>query len=254
MEFYIPGRKAPVIYESCLSSTNTVLKKLGQEGAKSGTVLVAGRQSGGRGRLGRDFQSPPEGLYLSMLLRPDCSGEQCLSITPLAAVAACRAISLCSAARPGIKWPNDLVLGGKKLCGILTEMSMDEQGRPELVLGIGINVNNGSFPYELGGSACSLYSETGELTDKEQLGKELIFALDELYARWLEDERSILPQYRSLCISCGRDVLVSQNGASREGRALEVGEDFSLLVEFIDGTRENIRFGEVSVRGLEGYV
>ena len=115
-------RHAPVYRFDRLDSTNTRLKALAREGAAPGTVLLAREQSGGRGRLGRSFASPPGGLYLSMLLRPACPPERCLSLTPLAAVAARRAVLDCTGLSPEIKWPNDLLLGGKKLCGILTEV------------------------------------------------------------------------------------------------------------------------------------
>lgn len=255
MENFLPGREAPVIYESSLSSTNTVLKELAQKGAAHGTVLMAGRQTGGRGRLGRSFESPPNGLYLSVLWRPELPPERLTSITPLGAVAACRAIRACTKAIPLIKWPNDLVLNGKKLCGILTEMSLDEKGGIRLVLGVGINLNAGyeELSPRLNATACSVFTETGEKTDREALAKSLITELDGLYLQWLQDEHAFFEEYRALCATCGREVLILQGDSSRRARALAVNADYSLKVQYPDGACGDIRFGEVSVRGLEGY-
>lgn len=249
MELDSIKRAAPVYFRDRVDSTNIQIKELAARGAADGTVFVAAAQSAGRGRKGRSFLSPPGGLYLSMLLRPDCKAEDSLSITPSAAVAVCRAVERVCGLRCGIKWPNDVVLGGKKLCGILTEASTDGQGL-YLVLGIGVNVNTTEFPEELSAVAGSLYLYSGKRTELEALARELIAQLDRMYAAWKKDKSVCLPEYRALCLTCGKEVLA----AGRPARALGISDGFSLLVEYPDGTRENISFGEVSVRGLYGYV
>lgn len=249
MELYGIKRQAPVFFQNLVDSTNTRIKQLAAQGAPDGTVYIAAAQSAGRGRNGRTFLSPPGGLYLSMLLRPGCSAEEALSITPMAAVAACRAVKQVCGLLCGIKWPNDVVLGGKKLCGILTEASTDKDGL-FLVPGIGVNVNTEEFPPELRPVAGSLFLHSGKKTELEDLARALIQQMDELYAAWKADKNAFLEEYRALCVNTGREVLVGD----RPAKALGIAEDYSLLVEYPDGTKENIACGEVSVRGLYGYV
>ncbi|MDY4487883.1 MAG: biotin--[acetyl-CoA-carboxylase] ligase [Candidatus Limivicinus sp.] len=249
MELYGIERQAPVFFQNLVDSTNTRIKQLAAQGAPDGTVYIAAAQSAGRGRKGRTFLSPPGGLYLSMLLRPGCSAEEALSITPMAAVAACRAVKQVCGLLCGIKWPNDVVLGGKKLCGILTEASTDKDGL-FLVPGIGVNVNTEEFPPELRPVAGSLFLHSGKKTELEDLARALIHQMDELYAAWKVEKNAFLEEYRALCVNTGREVLVGD----RPAKALGIAEDYSLLVEYPDGTKENIACGEVSVRGLYGYV
>lgn len=249
MELYGIERQAPVFFQNLVDSTNTRIKQLAAQGALDGTVYIAAAQSAGRGRNGRTFLSPPGGLYLSMLLRPGCPAEEALSITPMAAVAVCRAVKQVCGLLCGIKWPNDVVLGGKKLCGILTEASTDKDGL-FLVPGIGVNVNTEEFPPELRPVAGSLFLHSGKKTELEDLARALIQQMDELYAAWKADKNAFLEEYRALCVNTGREVLVGD----RPAKALGIAEDYSLLVEYPDGTKENIACGEVSVRGLYGYL
>lgn len=248
MEFNIKCRNAPVIYEESLSSTNTVLKELARSGAAHGTVLIARCQTGGRGRMGRSFQSPPEGLYMSMLLRTKIAPEKTASITPMAAVAVCRTAERQAGVSPDIKWPNDVLLGGKKLCGILTEMSADGSGGAQLILGIGVNVNTpaAAFSPELREIVCSLLSHTGHRTDIAAFAEGLIRELDALYSAWVEDSQAFLAEYRRRCSTVGRDILILQNGESRPARAVGINGDMSLRVISARG-EEDLRFGEVSV-------
>lgn len=254
-QMLMPGRQAPVLYEACLDSTNRTLKELAARGAAHGTVVIAGRQTAGRGRLGRSFASPEGGLYLSILFRPACSLEQAAAVSALAALAVCRAVRSLSSAEPGIKWPNDVLLNGKKLCGILAESVLAADG-PRLIVGIGVNANlrREDFPEELRQTAGSLLTETGKPVEIRTLAEGLIRELDALYAAWEADSRAPLAEYRRLCLSCGRDVLILRDGKSAPARALAVNEDYSLRVAWPDGGEEDIRFGEVSVRGLWGYV
>ena len=213
-------------------------------------MLIAGCQTGGRGRLGRRFESPPEGLYLSMLLRPECTPERMASITAASAVAVRRAIECACSVSADIKWPNDLLLGGKKICGILTELNCCD-GANALVIGVGINVNTRTeqFPPELRDTAGSILTVTGKTADRQKLAGQLIKQLDEMYKVWLDDRQAFLEEYRAACINCGRELLILQNGQTRTARALGINEDYSLAVVTEQG-REDISFGEVSIRGL----
>lgn len=217
--------------------------------AADGTAVAALSQSAGRGRSGRSFLSPEGGLYLSMLLRPELTPERLPTLTPVAAVAVCRAVERVCGASGSIKWPNDVVLGGKKICGILTE-SVLGQGRACVIVGIGVNANTRDFPEELRPIAGSVRDVTGEDCDLLALAGALIEELDACYASWLSGGAETLSEYRRRCISCGHEVLVGE----RRGFARAIGEDYALLVSYPDGTEEAVRFGEVSVRGLYGYV
>lgn len=247
-EYYIEGRRAPVISEESVDSTNTALKALATTGALSGTVLTARQQTGGRGRLGRSFESPPEGLYLSMLLKTNFPPERTLTITPMAAVAVCRTVEAVCGLSPEIKWPNDVLLGGKKLCGILTELSVQD-GEAALVLGIGVNVNTSeeSFSPALRDAVCSIYGCTGRKTDMNAFARHLIAELDGLFALWEADSSAFLAEYRRRCSTPGRDILVLQNGESRPARAVVINEDMSLQIIGENG-EEALRFGEISIR------
>ena len=241
------ARSAPVRREDCVDSTNLVLRRLAAE-APDGAAVIAARQSAGRGRSGRGFLSPEGGLYLSVLRRPAVGGEALPTLTPVAAVAVCRAVERVCALRCSIKWPNDVVLGGKKICGILVESVLG--GEPSCVIvGIGINVNTPPFPEELRGGAGSLADAAGGPVDLEALAAALLEELDGCYEAWLAEPGFCLDEYRSRCVTLGREVLAGGRSARAEG----IGADYSLLVSYPDGTREALRFGEVSVRGLCGY-
>ena len=242
------GRTAPVYYEKCVDSTNLALRRIAEDAA-DGTAVFASCQSAGRGRRGRSFLSPEGGLYLSMLLRPDGEVGRVASLAPVAAMAVCRAIDAFCGTRCGVKWPNDVVLGGRKICGILCE-SIAGRGSPCVIVGVGINVNTASFPEELRDIASSLALLTGREYDIPALASELVRQLDDCFAAWRGDEGFCLGEYRRRCVNVGRDVLVGD----QPGFAQAIGEDYSLIVAYPDGSGEALRSGEVSVRGLYGYV
>ena len=242
------GRAAPVFFEQSVDSTNLWLRRRAEE-LPHGAAVVAAEQSAGRGRSGRSFLSPEGGLYLSVLLRPELEAERLPTLTPAAALAVCRAVDALCGVKCAIKWPNDVVLGGKKICGILVESVLGPD-RSCVIVGIGINVNTPSFPEELEKIAGSVAAVTGRKTDLRALAAALLDELDRAYAAALVQDGAALAEYRARCLSVGREVAVGD----RRGFARAVGEDYSLLVEWPDGTAEALRFGEVSVRGLYGYV
>ena len=240
-------RKAPVLYTPETDSTNLALRRLAADGAADGTVFWAARQSAGRGRLGRSFASPEGGLYYSMLLDAAQEPARDLLLTPAAGLAAARAIERVSALRCGIKWPNDLLLGDRKLCGILAE-GFTVGARRCLALGIGINVNTERFPPELESVAVSLRQILGRETDLPALARALTEELDQAVAAARRGDGALLADYRARCLTVGRRVTLLQNGGSREAFALGVNDDFSLAVRLADGSEESVLSGEVSIR------
>jgi len=244
-------RTAPVFFVEQTDSTNNALKTMAYEGAEHGTVLIAAAQTAGKGRRGRSFISPKGGLYFSALYYPDCAPDRISSVTASAALAACRAVKSVCGAESRIKWPNDLVLNGKKLCGILTEAGVTGE-RLFVIIGIGINVN--TVPEEFSATATSLCTETGRDTDIMELAAALARELDLAYMLWRSDASEELEEYRRLCLNLGREVAVHSAEGERTALAVDIGSDFSLRVRYDDGEEESVRSGEVSVRGLYGYV
>ena len=240
-------REAPILFVRETDSTNLALRRLAEQGAAEGTVLWAARQTAGRGRLGRSFSSPEGGLYLSMLLRQSAEPARDLALTPAAAVAAARAAERCCGLACAVKWPNDLIAGGKKLCGILCE-SFFAQGKSWIVIGIGVNVNTAAFPPELAEIAVSARQLTGRETPPEELARALTEELDAAAAAARRGDPALLDEYRRRCLNIGRGVLLLRDGGSRPAFALGVNEDYSLRVRLEDGSVEDVRFGEVSLR------
>ena len=242
-----------------VDSTNTEVKRRAVAGAAEGLVVLSNHQTAGRGRSGRSFHSPEgDGLYLSALLRPSLPPEAVVNLTAWAAVAVCDGIQAACGVRPQIKWTNDLVLNGKKLCGILTELGLDRNtgALNYLVIGVGINVNQTPerFPEEIRSIATSLSQELDHKVDPERLAVEVIRALDRMYSRFPAEKTAYLEQYRADCLTIGKPVRLVTPAASREAFATGIDEEFRLLVEFPDGSTQAISTGEVSVRGMYGYV
>lgn len=242
-----------------LDSTNTRAKQLALEGAADGTVVIANSQTAGRGRMERSFQSPRDkGIYLTALLRPDLPVERLLPVTAMAGVALCDAVERVCGVRPGLKWPNDPVLNGRKLCGILTELSLEgESGRLQyLVLGIGVNVLHGAadFAPEVAEVATSLALALGRPVSRPALAAALIEALDRLYGALRSGETaSYLAAYRRDCVNLGRTVQLLSAGGRETAEAVDIDRDFGLVVRDGSGALRTVRSGEVSVRGLYGY-
>ena len=241
-----------------IDSTNARAKAMAAAGAPHGTVLIADAQSAGRGRLGRTFQSPAgSGIYMSVILRPRCSPSDLMHLTCAAAVAICDAVEITMNFRPGIKWINDLVYGGRKLAGILTELSIDPKTAlvDYTVVGIGINCAQGSedFPPELKDMACSAAMITGRSIDRSRLAAGMVRALEKMSRNLFSDQSETMARYRQDCVTIGAEVAVIRGQDRQYGKALDVNDDGSLLVAFADGHTAPVNSGEVSVRGLYGY-
>ena len=241
-----------------VDSTNNACKRLAAEGAPDGTAILTGCQTAGRGRRGRTFVSPPGGLYFSVILRPHAKPEALMHLTAMVAVAAARAVFAVSGVYPDIKWTNDLVLGGKKLCGILTELELEaETGEPSAVIaGIGINVGqtDGDFGPALSRVATSLEQELGSPVRRADLAVCLLRALDDMYAAFPAAKADYLAEYRARCVTTGHEVYLVRGEERLPAFAESVDEDFALLCRMPDGSRRRVTAGEVSVRGLMGYV
>ena len=243
------------IYEKT-DSTNLRILELAEGGAPPGTVAIAREQTAGRGRSGRSWQSPDDGgLYLSILLKPDLEPDRASMLTLAAAHAICRALRSFGGAQTQIKWPNDIVCNGKKLCGILTEMRLSGEQIGEIVCGFGINVNNGSFPEDALPYATSLFLETGQKYDLEEVANGMLRCLYEDYQAVVSegDLTPILSSYNRFLVNRGRAVRVLDPVGEYEAQALGINERGELLVKKADGTRGRIYAGEVSVRGIMGY-
>lgn len=242
-----------------VDSTSTHAKRLAAQGEPEGLVVLSNAQTAGRGRAGRTFHSPADsGLYLSVLLRPSLPPEAVIHFTAWTAVAVCDGIEAACGVRPRIKWTNDLVLGGKKLGGILTELSL-VQATGELdylVVGIGINVNRdeNTFPEDIRSMATSLSAQLGHPVDRAALAAEILRALDRMYARFPDGKQDYLEQYRRDCLTVGNPVRLVTPASSTEAFSVGIDDEFRLLVKYPDGSTEAISTGEVSVRGMWGYV
>lgn len=241
-----------------IDSTNAYLKRIAADGAPDGTVAVAAEQTAGRGRRGRVFQSAAgKGVYLSVLLRPQPTPEQLMPLTGLCAVAMCDAVELVSGIRPQIKWTNDLLLNGKKLGGILTELGMENGTISYVIIGIGINVSQQKedFEGEVADLATSLERELGREVSKNELTAAMIAALDTLYDDLKRGSTAeYVERYRRDCVTLGKEVQLLWQDVREKVFALDVDEQFGLVVRRENGTIETVRTGEVSVRGLYGYV
>ena len=242
----------PVTVYDSVTSTNDILRTAAADGAPEGTVILARQQTAGRGRQGRAFFSPPQtGLYLSMLLRPEMCAETVLSVTPMAAVAAAEAAEQCTGRRVQIKWVNDLLLDGKKICGILAESQFSAQtGKPDfVVLGIGFDLLEppAGYPPELKDIAGALFPpETDPEAAFTDCAAALIKALAEEYAG-LAQKRYLAAYRERLCV-LHRPVTVLENGKERRAEALAVDDNLRLLVRYADGTEQWRSTGEIRIR------
>lgn len=219
--------------------------------APDGSVFIAEIQTAGKGTRGRGWvSSRGDGIYHSILLKPDILPFEAAQITLVAGLAVCR--SLGHGAQ--IKWPNDIVINGKKLCGILTEMSSEKNMINSIVCGIGVNVNTESFPEEISHRATSMYIESGQKFERNALIAKILNEFERCYKKFLDGGlETLLDDYRENCVTIGRAVNVISKKENIAGTAVGLDTDGSLLVETDSGT-VRVSSGEVSVRGIYGYV
>lgn len=248
-----------VVSYEITDSTNTRAKQLAEEGAVHGTLVVANMQTAGKGRRGRSWQQE-EGsvIAMSLLLRPVFSPDKASMLTLLAAHSVAGAIEAVTGLPAAIKWPNDIVINRKKTVGILTEMSLgvEQAAIDYIVIGIGINVNNTAFPEDIRDMATSLYLEKGERVSRSVLIAESMRRLEADYEAFLETEdlSAILQDYNAHLISMNKEVRVLDPKGEYTGISRGMDAQGELLVERADGEIIKVYAGEVSVRGLYGYV
>ncbi len=252
----VPGFVQQVFYEKTLDSTNQAAKRAAEKGAPDKSLFVAESQSAGRGRRGRTWISDPQqGLWFSLLLRPQKNPAEMARITLFAGLCVAEAIQDLGI-QTGIKWPNDLlaIASHRKLCGILTEMIIEENQVGAVIIGIGVNINTLEFPPELASTATSLRLESGRVFSRTDVLAAILKVFAARYAGFLAND-SWLAEYHKYCLTLGRKVqVVESDGKTFEGEAVDLDQDGELIIEGSDGQRRTVRSGEVSVRGLLGYV
>ena len=245
------GRNA--LYLPEVDSTNRYLKEHGPL-LPHGTVCFTGRQTAGRGRLGRGWDAPDgETLAMSLLLRP---ASHTALLAPVCGLAVSRALTALCGRDCGIKWPNDIIIHGKKLVGILTEMSTQIDYINHVTVGVGINVNLTDFPEEIRERATSLRLECGHKVKRAPLIAAIMKRLEENYALFMEtgDLSQLMEKYSELLVNKDRDVMILGAKEQYVAHALGINKTGELIVRKEDGTIEEVYAGEVSVRGVYGYV
>lgn len=251
----VAGRN--LVFLDLVDSTNTRAKQLAEAGAPDGTVVVAQAQSAAKGRRGRSWMAPAgTGVWFSLLLRPQIEPEHASMMTLVAALAVEKGIRETTGLLAGIKWPNDVVVDGKKVCGILTEMSADMDSVNHVVVGIGINANISGFPEELQDKATSLFLASEQVVKRAQLLNAVLLAWEEYYGRYLqtEDLSLLAKEYNELLAGLDGMVRVLAPKGNYTGISRGINHKGELLVEREDGTVTEVMSGEVSVRGIYGYV
>lgn len=246
----------PCVFLEQTDSTNLEAKRLGAKGAAHGTLVLAQEQSAGRGRRGRGWESQSgEGIFMTLLLRPQWPPAKTVQLSFLCAVAVARAVQETTGLNARIKWPNDVVAGGRKICGILLEMTANEQEVETVVVGAGINVHQSSFSPELSKTATSLDLLCGRHIARAQVVRAYLRAFEAGYER-LEKEGgdALMEEYRALCVTLGSAVRVISTQETFTGVAQEIDAQGALVVVDEQGVRRTVLAGDVSVRGLMGYI
>ncbi|MDV3427608.1 MAG: biotin--[acetyl-CoA-carboxylase] ligase [Bacillota bacterium] len=247
------GRK--IIYKKSIDSTNSECRRIA-DAESEGTAVVGEEQLKGRGRLGRTWTSPLyKGIFMSIILKPDIDMEEAPKITSIGAAAVFLALKDIGI-ECQVKWPNDVVINGKKVCGILTEMSGEINRINYIVIGIGINVNLNAddIPEDLKDKATSLLIEKGKNIDRRILLSGLLNHFENLYDEFLKGDYS---RTVSICRDnsslVGKEVRIIKNGKEAVGKAIDIGKDGALIIEYKNGEKDKIISGEVSVRGIGSY-
>ena len=238
-------------------STNNEIRRLAEQGAPHGTLAVAERQLGGKGRRGRVWTSPAGvGIWMSMLLRPQIDPMAASMLTLVMALSTRRGIEKATGLKSEIKWPNDLVLNKKKICGILTEMSTELMEIQYVIPGTGINVNQMEFPDDIKATATSLRIESGKIQKRSEIIAAIMEAFEGYYDTFIEtqDMSGLIEEYNANLVNLGNEVCVLDPAGEYRGVSEGINKEGALLVRLSDGTLKEIISGEVSVRGVYGYV
>lgn len=241
-----------------VDSTNLWAGRAAGQGAENGSLFVADMQTAGRGRRGRGWESGERiSLCMSLLLvQPPIKPENASMLTLVMGISVVEALQELGGVQGRIKWPNDVVLSEKKVCGILTEMCAGQQGISQIIIGVGINLGQRVFPEELSDRASSLYLETGQDFDRADAAARVLEAFERNYSIFCEtqDMSKLRSVYEAVLINLGQTVRVLEPEKNFEGIARGIDDRGELLVETPDGKMVTVYSGEVSVRGLYGYV
>ncbi len=246
-----------IIYLESVDSTNNEVKRRVETGELENLLVVSEEQIAGKGRRGRSWKSPRgTGIWMSFVIKPELEPESAPMITLVAAMACAKAIREITGLEASIKWPNDIVVNGKKVVGILTEMSTEMMYVNYVVVGVGINVNMEEFPEEIKEVATSLKIEAKSEISRSQLVAKFGEQFEKYYQEFLDKQNlsSIREEYEEYLINCNKEVAIQQGQDRWNGIALGINNNGELLVKKQDGEVQVIRAGEVSVRGLYGYV
>ena len=248
-----------VLYFDTIDSTNTKAQELAEKGYPSGTLVVADKQESGKGRRGRSWVSPSgTGIFMTLMIKPDINPNNASMLTLVAALAVAKAITSVTGEEAMIKWPNDIVVNGKKVCGILTEGSLSAETLQcaYAVLGIGINVHNESFPEEISQMASSLMIEAGgKRFHRAQIIAETMSYFEQYYDTFLktQDLSALVREYDELLVNRNKSVRVLDPKEPFDGKAMGITPKGELIVDTWE-SRKLVSSGEVSVRGIYGYV
>lgn len=245
-----------IMYFQTIDSTNNKAKELALNNAPNGTVVISEEQTLGRGRLGRNWVSPRfKGIWMSIILRPDTDPMNVPKVTQIGAAAVIKSLKKLNI-EGYVKWPNDIVFNGKKICGILTEMSGELNKVNYVVMGIGINVNIDKldFPEELKEIATSLSIETGKYIKRKELVSTLLNTFELLYDEFEKYEtiKTSVDICKNNSILIGKEVTILNRGRETVAKAIDLTDNGELIVQHSDGRVEKIISGEVSIRGLSG--
>lgn len=246
-----------ILFFEEIDSTNNEVKRQAENGAKQGLLVVAERQTAGKGRRGRTWESPEKsGIWLSYLLKPECEPYRASTLTLVIAMACTEAFSKVTGIECQIKWPNDVVANGRKLTGILTEMSTELTSINYVVVGVGINVNMTEFPEDIRDKATSLCLECGSKVDRSRIIAEFGRSFEKYYGIFIKtyDMSELKFEYLKQLVNIGREVRIIREDDEYIRTAIGINDAGELLVRDRDGVTETIRSGEVSVRGIYGYV
>lgn len=249
------GKK--VVYYDEIDSTNNRAKDAGEKKGEHGTLFVADMQSAGKGRRGRVWVSPPgTSIYMTLLLRPEILPNEAPMLTLVMGLGVAEGIRRVTGTDVGIKWPNDIVVNNKKICGILTEMAAEMEYVNYVVVGVGINVNQQEFPEEIRNMATSLCVETKKSYKRSEIVAAILEQFEKNYKTFMKtrDLSGLQSAYNDILINQGRQVKVMEPGNEYEACAEGISKTGELLVTLPDGQKKSIFAGEVSVRGLYGYV
>jgi BirA family biotin operon repressor/biotin-[acetyl-CoA-carboxylase] ligase len=245
-----------IFYFDSIDSTNIKAKELAEQGYPSGTLVVADRQTAGRGRRGHSWESDAgTGIFMTLMIKPEINPNHASMLTLVTALAIAKALAEVTGETAQIKWPNDIVVHGKKVCGILTEMSAQFDYINHIVIGIGINVNNETFSEEISDIASSLFLECGKKFHRADIIEKVLEYFEVYYEVFLETEdlSGLMKEYNSILVNMQKSVKVLDPKEPFEGKAMGITKKGELIVDTWE-SRKLVSSGEVSVRGMYGYV